>query len=265
MNHEEQTGKELPKEKEEKQPEPSADAKSEEKQAEREINRPSVKESDPGKAEQGKGDAPITAKPSEIPGSKPVPRAPRAAAAGKARPTAAARPRPAAKKVEKEPEEPSPLQPQLDRFVRLLKDKLGEGAIGEAYINRAGGHIPTLVVEKDYWLQIAQLLKEEESLQFDYLRLLSGVDYETHMEVVYQLFSFAHGHQIAVRVKTDREEAKVPSVSHLWKAANWNEREAYDLLGIRFENHPDLRRILMPDDWVGHPLRKDYEPLDKEV
>ncbi|MBH8597828.1 MULTISPECIES: NADH-quinone oxidoreductase subunit C [unclassified Thermoactinomyces] len=255
MSHEEQNEKELPKEEKELQPEPSADAKTEKKEGE---------ENNPVKAEPGESDAPVTAKPG-LPPKSSVPRAPRAAGAGKARPAAGARPRPAAKKAEKKPEEPSPLQPQLDRFLRLLKDRLGEGAVKEAYINRAGSHIPTLVVDKEHWLSLAQLLKEEESFQFDYLRLLSGVDYETHMEVVYQFYSFAHGHQIAVRVKTGRDEAKVPSVSHLWKAADWNEREAYDLLGIHFENHPNLRRILMPDDWVGHPLRKDYEPLDKEV
>jgi NADH-quinone oxidoreductase subunit C len=137
--------------------------------------------------------------------------------------------------------------------------------IEEAYINRPSGHLPTLVVSREHWLPLAELLKEEPKLSFDYLRNLAGVDYQTHIEVVYQFYSFQHDHHIAVRVKTDREESKVPSVAQLWKAADWNEREAYDLLGIHFENHPNLKRILMPDDWVGHPLRKDYEPLDKEV
>ncbi|MBA4495965.1 NADH-quinone oxidoreductase subunit C [Paenactinomyces guangxiensis] len=200
-------------------------------------------------------------------GEKPVPRAPRAAAAGRARPAAGTRPRPGAARAPKEekPEEPSPKQPVLDRFVALIKEKAGADSIEDAYINRPNAHLPTLVIKKNHWLEVATLLKEEPALSFDYVRNLSGVDYETHLEVVYHLISFTHSHQIGIRVKTDREQAKVPTVSHLWKTADWNEREIYDLLGVHFEGHPNLKRILMPDDWVGHPLRKDYEPLDKEV
>jgi NADH-quinone oxidoreductase subunit C len=193
------------------------------------------------------------------------PKAPRPAAAGRARPAAGARNRPAAKKEEEKPPEPSPLEPVLNRFVEIIKEKAGADAIEEAYVNRAGRHLPTLVIKRESWLAVAELLKEDPELSFDYVRNLSGVDYETHMEVVYHLYSFAHSHQIGIRVKTDREESRMPSVQHLWRAANWNEREIYDLLGIHFEGHPNLKRILMPDDWVGHPLRKDYEPLDKEV
>jgi NADH-quinone oxidoreductase subunit C len=197
---------------------------------------------------------------------KPVPRKPAAGAAGRARPAAGARPRPAAAaKKAAEPEEPSPMQPLLDKFVSIIKEKVSPESVEEALINRPSGHVPTLVVRREHWLDVARLLRDDPELSFDYLRLMSSVDYETHLEVVYQFYSFVHGHQLAVRVKTDREESTLPSVSGLWKAADWNEREAYDLMGIRFEGHPDLRRILLPDDWVGHPLRKDYEPLDQEV
>lgn len=193
--------------------------------------------------------------------------APKATAStGRARPVAGARPRPAAgrKAAEKQPEEPSPMQPLLDRFVARIKEEYPE-AVEEAYINRPSGHIPTLVIRREYWGEVAQLLKEDASLAFDYLRNLSSVDYETHLEVCYQFLSFTHRHSVAIRVKVDREESVLPTVSHLWAAADWNEREAFDLMGIRFAGHPDLRRILLPDDWVGYPLRKDYEPLDKEV
>lgn len=199
------------------------------------------------------------------PGPK-VTKARPAAAKGQAgsRPAAGARPRPAARKEEKPPE-PSPMEPLLQQFVKAIKESIHEEAVSEAYVNRASGHIPTVVVKLEHWPEVARLLKEETAFSFDYLRSLAGVDEETHMEVMYQFTSFVHQHHLAVRVKTDRENPRVPTVSHLWKAAEWNEREAFDLLGIHFEGHPDLRRILLPDDWVGHPLRKDYEQLDREV
>lgn len=194
---------------------------------------------------------------------KTTPKMP-AGAAGAKRARPSARPN-AAKKEEKKPEEPSPLEPLLKRFVKDIKEKVGEDAITESYINRVSGHVPTLVVTREKWKEVALLLKEDPAFAFDYLRVLSSVDYKTEMEVVYQFYSFKNEHQIAIRVKIDREKAEVPSVAGLWKAADWNEREAYDLMGIHFEGHPDLRRILLPDDWVGYPLRKDYESLDKEV
>lgn len=183
-------------------------------------------------------------------------------AAGKARVASSQKPR---KAKEEEPLEPSPKQPFLDNLVEVIKKKIGENLIENAFINRPNDHLPTLVVTGSDWLKLAQFLKEEETLSFDYLRDLTGVDYEEHMEVVYHLYSFSHKHDLCVRVKTDRDQPSVPSTVPLWAAANWNEREVYDLFGIDFPGHPDLRRIMMPDDWVGHPLRKDYEPLDKEI
>lgn len=197
---------------------------------------------------------------------KPTPKSPKLkenAGAQRARPVSARQK--SAKKEEKKPEEPSPLEPVLKRFKQEIIEKAGESAIVEAYINRASGHIPTFVIAKEKWLEVAALLKENPMFSFDYLRNLSTVDYKKEIEVVYQFYSFKQDQQIAIRVKTDREEAKVPSIAHLWKAADWNEREAYDLMGVHFEGHPNLKRILLPDEWVGHPLRKDYEPLDKEV
>jgi NADH-quinone oxidoreductase subunit C len=78
------------------------------------------------------------------------------------------------------------------------------------------------------------------------------------IEVVYHLFSYRHRHAIVLKVEVDRAAARVPTVEGVWKAANWFEREVYDLFGVEFTGHPDLRRIMLPDDWVGHPLRKDY-------
>ncbi|MCA9092235.1 MAG: NADH-quinone oxidoreductase subunit C [Planctomycetaceae bacterium] len=131
--------------------------------------------------------------------------------------------------------------------------------------------------------EVATFLKEDPDLQFDSLNNLSAVDYlqpdpkkaakfghEPHIEVVYHLYSYAKKHWIVLKVKLPRwkgdkagELPEVPTVSNVWGIADWHEREAYDLMGIHFQGHPNQRRILCPEDWVGHPLRKDYEfPLE---
>jgi NADH-quinone oxidoreductase subunit C len=166
---------------------------------------------------------------------------------------------------EEKPKEPSPNQPKLDRLVQIIKEQVGEAAVVEASINERDRHLPTVVIEKSYWPQTAALLKSHEELKLEYLRNVSGTDQETHMEVTFYLIQFSEKQDYCVKVKTDREDPVIPSVTSVWQTANWNEREIYDLLGISFTDHPDMRRIMLPDDWVGHPLRKDYEPLDPEV
>ncbi|MBD0384309.1 NADH-quinone oxidoreductase subunit C [Paenibacillus sedimenti] len=163
------------------------------------------------------------------------------------------------------PKEPSPNQPLLDRLVAILKADVGEDAVVDAFINEKDSHRPYVVIHSARWPQAALALRDHEELRCDYLRNLSGVDQETHLEVAYHLLSLTHQREYCVKVKTDREQPSIPSVTPVWATANWNEREVFDLLGIDFPGHPDLRRIMMPDDWVGHPLRKDYEPLDPEV
>lgn len=160
---------------------------------------------------------------------------------------------------------PSPNQPRLDRAVQLLREHVAEDAVASASINEPNDHLPTLVIRNDRWYACAELFRSHPELNIDYLRNVAGVDHETHMEVVYHLLSLSSGHVYAVKVETSREQPSVPSVTPIWPTANWNEREIYDLLGIDFPGHPDLRRIMMPDDWIGHPLRKDYVPLDPEV
>lgn len=163
------------------------------------------------------------------------------------------------------PKEPSPNQPLLDRLVAILKAEAGEDAVVEAFINERDAHRPYVIIHSSRWPQAALTLRDHVELRCDYLRNLSGVDQETHLEVAYHLLSLTHKHEYCVKVKTDREQASIPSVTDVWPTANWNEREAFDLFGIDFPGHPNLVRIMMPDDWVGHPLRKDYEPLDPEV
>ncbi|MEW9702336.1 NADH-quinone oxidoreductase subunit C [Paenibacillus sp. SI8] len=163
------------------------------------------------------------------------------------------------------PKEPSPNQPLLDRLVEILKADVGEDAVVEAFINEKDAHRPYVVIHNGRWTQAAKVMRDHEELACNYLRNLSGVDQETHLEVAYHLLSLSHNREYCVKVKTDRDQPSIPSAAPIWPTADWNEREVYDLLGIDFPGHPNLVRIMMPDDWVGHPLRKDYEPLDPEV
>jgi NADH-quinone oxidoreductase subunit C len=123
------------------------------------------------------------------------------------------------------------------------------------------------VVKKEAITEVCSFLKSEPELRFDCLMNLTAVDgfkkEPTVIRVVYHLWSYEKRHAFIVKVELDRNAAEVASVEGVWKAADWLEREQYDLLGIKFTGHPDLRRVMLPDDWVGHPLRKDYkEPGD---
>jgi NADH-quinone oxidoreductase subunit C len=137
--------------------------------------------------------------------------------------------------------------------------------IEEKFPGKVSKHEPEL---GDPWIEvdpasiqeIMSFLKSETELEFDELMCLSGVDYgaENELGVTYHLCSTTRGSKVTVKVKLPRDNPALPTVSNLWKTANWHEREAYDLFGIVFEGHPDLTRILLPDDWEGYPLRKDY-------
>lgn len=125
---------------------------------------------------------------------------------------------------------------------------------------------PWLQIAPDQLRDVAFFLRDTEGLYFDYLECLSGVDYGPKpgkIGAVYHLFSIPYQHALVLKCTVDRGTEEqlpvIPSVVEVWKTADWHEREAYDLIGIHFEGHPDLRRILMPADWPGHPLRKDYE------
>jgi NADH-quinone oxidoreductase subunit C len=125
---------------------------------------------------------------------------------------------------------------------------------------------PFAVVATDAIVEVAGFCKSDPDLAFDNLMCLAGVDYpkETppRMEVVYHLLSYRHTHTFALKVHLPRESPSVPTVEGIWGVANWHEREAWDMLGIVFTGHSDPRRILLPDDWIGHPLRKDWQDPD---
>ncbi|PEP01399.1 NADH-quinone oxidoreductase subunit C [Bacillus wiedmannii] len=191
----------------------------------------------------------------------------KAIAAAKAKAAERAKTKGAEGKAEEEPkqEEPSVNQPYLNQYVEVIKGKIGEDTLVDSYINKLSKDVPTLVVEPSKYYEVMELLRFHEGLAFDYMSELHATDFVTHMEVYVHLFSYGKKQSVAVKVKLDREAPEVESVAALWKGADWPEREAYDLLGIVFKGHPNLSRILMPDDWIGYPLRKDYEPYDVEV
>lgn len=145
-----------------------------------------------------------------------------------------------------------------EEIIKIIKDKFKEKVLkveSEPDL--------TIYLPNDKILDICQFLHDSEELNFVYLSDISGVDYPQRtprFDIVYHLYSIEKNHRL--RLTTQVEEGKsIPSVTCIWRGANWFEREVYDLFGIEFENHPDLRRILLPNDWQGHPLRKDY-PLE---
>ncbi|MFQ5492079.1 MAG: NADH-quinone oxidoreductase subunit C [Phycisphaerae bacterium] len=147
----------------------------------------------------------------------------------------------------------------------VLKKQFGDSIQDTAL---GGGH-PYALVTAGRWPDVAQFLKGDTRLSFNMLRCVTALDLlaDNKLAAVYDLLSIPAGgpgevlpwmHEFAVRVEVDRDDPRIPSVANVWQAADWHEREAFDLMGIVFEGHPDPRRILCPDDWPGHPLRKDY-------
>lgn len=117
----------------------------------------------------------------------------------------------------------------------------------------------SVTIKSDQVLKVARFLKETPGLDFDYLVNISGVDYTDYLEVVYHLVSQKHNHSLVLKtVCPDTDNPAVPSVVSLWRGADFLEREAYDLLGIRFEGHPNLKRIYLWEGFQGYPLRRDY-------
>ena len=124
-----------------------------------------------------------------------------------------------------------------------------------------------IVLERDALPDALRTLRDDPEIRCEQLSDLTVVDYRgrtPRFEVVYQLYSISGNHRLRVKVPVPEDDAVVPTASAIWKAANWAEREAWDMFGVRFAGHPDLRRILMYPEFVGHPLRKDYPVLQRQ-
>lgn len=128
-------------------------------------------------------------------------------------------------------------------------------------IKEALGEV-TVIVKREGLIELMTYLRDESRLRFNFLSDVAGLDLgefaTPRFAVVYHLYSLVHNHRLRIKVYLDEDDAHVPTVSGIWKTANWMEREIYDLFGVTFDNHPDLRRILMPADYEGYPLRKDF-------
>jgi len=155
----------------------------------------------------------------------------------------------------------------FDDIKVLLVDKFGaEAIIGE----ETGGIQPALLIAPHAIADVCLELRNNPKTYFDFLSCLSGVDYGVEagqFGVVYHLTSMPYQLQLVLKISKDNDRSEenlpsFPSVSSVYRTADWHEREAYDLVGIFFEGHPDLRRILLPDDWEGYPLRKDYKTAE---
>lgn len=141
----------------------------------------------------------------------------------------------------------------------------------EAFPTNTTNPQPYLTVPVNQLVELCQFLRDDDRLFFDLLACVTAIDNGPEvntMEVIYNLTSIPYEHNLMLKVVVPRNAAgrplpDVPSVAHIWRTADWHEREAYDLVGINFTGHPDLRRILMPTDWTGHPLRRDYEEVEQ--
>ena len=164
-------------------------------------------------------------------------------------------------------------------FLDRLKQRFGDGIVKANFESLD----PWIEVNPDSLPEVCRYLRDEPDLRFELLNCVTAVDYfepdpkkakkvdwDPHLELVYHLSSVTHKHSLVLKVTLPRwkddvegQVPEVPSVTSVWNTADWHEREVFDLSGVHFVGHPDLRRILCPEDWVGHPLRKDYEmPLE---
>ena len=168
------------------------------------------------------------------------------------------KPAPAAPKPPAKPAGPAP-EPLDNELVRRLRARFGP-AVGGATLDRKQAIV---VVSRERFLELCRYLKDEE--KFDFLTDLTGVDWlarRPRFEVILNLYSFSRNERLRLKVPVDDA---CPSVTSLWGTADWLERECFDMFGIQFPGHPGLKRILLPDGWKGHPLRKDYDILKQDT
>lgn len=155
----------------------------------------------------------------------------------------------------------------IEEFSEIITAKWGTEAV--IAIDKIASP-PAIEVPANLLSEICNRLHIQEKCYFDFLSCITGIDNGPEagtMEVVYNLYSIPYNLKIMLKVKIPRNSEsgdlpEVPTVSHIWRTADWHEREVFDLVGIKFKGHPDLRRILLPADWEGHPLRRDYKNLE---
>jgi NADH-quinone oxidoreductase subunit C len=153
-----------------------------------------------------------------------------------------------------------------EAILQRLRDRFGAGVV-ETHELRGD---TTAVLERSALAEALRFCRDEPALRFEMLTDLTAADYLKYpgredgprFEVVYQLYSLTHNHRLRLKVRVDEDDAVVPSAVALWPIANWLEREVWDMFGVRFAGHPDLRRLLLYEEFVGHPLRKDY-PINR--
>ncbi len=151
---------------------------------------------------------------------------------------------------------------KFEQIKELIQSEYSDAILGEDENSSPNA----LIIKAESLHQVCEILHANENTYFDQLSCLSGIDNGAEtgtMEIVYNLYSIPHNLHLMLKVKIDRSKPSMDSVSDIWKTADWHEREAFDLYGIHFNNHPDLRRILLPEDWEGFPLRKDYVEQEK--
>jgi NADH-quinone oxidoreductase subunit C len=223
------------------------------------VSKPPASGADEKPVAQKQADASEAASPGEPPKAPAAPATtPAAPGTPAAKPAAPAAPKAAAPPAKEGPPKPQPLDNEL---VQKLKARFGD-AIGEASLDRKQA-IVTIAAEQ--LREVCRYCRDEE--KFNMLVDLTAVDWpkrEKRFEVILILYSFAKNERVRLKAHAGESE-RVPSVCEIWPAANWLERECYDMFGIAFEGHPDLKRILMPDEWQGHPLRKDYDILKQDT
>lgn len=151
---------------------------------------------------------------------------------------------------------------QFEEIKKLIVQGIPNAIVGEDLESTP----KALLIDASKIKDVCTFIHAHEQTYFDSLSCLTGLDNgeeQGTIEVIYSLYSIPHDLHLTLKVVLDRKDPQIDSVTDIWKAADWHEREAYDLLGIQFNNHPDLRRILLPNDWVGHPLRKDYQEQEQ--
>ena len=148
-----------------------------------------------------------------------------------------------------------------EQVFKKLQGKFGEEVVFDFHADPAKDKDPWFQVSPYQIEAVCEIMRTDDEMKFDYLECITGVDYpdEKKIYVIYHVYSYAKKHRAVLKVLLDREDPAMPTLVNVWSTANWQERECFDLLGVLFEGHPDLRRLLLPDDWEGHPLRKDFE------